>query len=371
MGTLFDYLAWRGDIPFSQVSVNEVDSLIFSLLSYVDYSNIVAEEHGGEPITLQTAANTFFARNPDLKKRPMGLIIPKDIYKLLRAAKECRRFKSVRMTAHVNCIDEKREMQFSATTFLLDTGEAVVAYRGTDDTIVGWKENFNMSFLDRVPAQEQAREYLNAAAERTTGGIYVTGHSKGGNLSIYAAIHCAPRVKERLLSIWCNDGPGFKREWLLDPDYLEIKSRTRTLLPQSSLVGMLLEHEENYAVVKSNQKGLWQHDGLSWEVQGSAFLRVKDVSTDSRRADLTLKNWIRELTLEQREQFCNALYQVLTSDNAFTLSDLVSPKNRWILRGIKMDADVRRVLLQTLRALLSARAKSKNDLVLEKKEKKQ
>ncbi len=360
MGTLFDYLAWRGDLGFDQAPVNEVDSLIFSLLSYIEYQNIVSESHAGAPVSLQAAANALFARNPDLKKISMGLIVPRDILKLLRLAKECRRFRGVGLKGYVNQIDLDLQMQFSAVTYCLETGEEVVAFRGTDDTIVGWKENFNMSFMNEVPAQKQAKEYLVAATANTKGDLYVTGHSKGGNLAVYAAIHVPIEIKQRLITIWCNDGPGFRNAWLHDPQYLDIKAKIKTLLPQSSVVGILLEHEESYAVVKSTQKGLMQHDGLTWSVLGSSFQRVKDVSEDSKRVDKTLKKWIEALSLEQREQFCEALYKVLSADNALTLTELVSPKNKWLLRGKDLDPEVHQILKTTLKALLTANASIKS-----------
>ena len=361
MGTLFDYVTWRGDLSFEQAPLNEVDSLIFALLSYVEYKGIVPEWHFSEPISLQAAANGFFSRNPDPRKVSIGLIVPKDIIRLLRAVKESRRYRRVGMTAYVNRIDLEAQMQFSAVTFLLETGETVVAFRGTDDTIVGWKEDFNMSFMDVVPAQTHALAYLNTAAEYAKGKIYVTGHSKGGNLAVYAAVHTNKETQKRLAGVWNHDGPGFRDNILNDPDYLDIKPQIKTLLPQSSLVGILLEHEEDYTVVKSRQKGFLQHNGLTWDVVGSSFVRVKNISAESKRTDQTLKKWIECLSLEQREQFCEALYRILSSDNALTLTDLVSLKNRWILRGIQMDSDVHRVLKQTLQALIKANLRQKNE----------
>lgn len=354
MGTLFDYVAWRGDLTFAQAPFNEVDSLIFALLSYVEYKDIVSEKFSTDAISLQTAANGFFAKNPDLKKVSMGLIVPKEIIRLLWVVKGSRRFRRTSMTAYINRIDLDAQMQFSAVTFLLETGEIVVSFRGTDDTIIGWKEDFNMSFMDVVPAQRYAKRYLCEIAKRATGGIYVTGHSKGGNLAVYSAIHSDKEIQKRLLGVWNHDGPGFRDNILYDSDYLDVKPKIKTLLPQSSLVGMLLEHEEDYTVIKSRQKGFLQHNGLSWDVMGSSFVRVKNLSAESKRTDATLKKLVECLTLEQREQLIEALYRILSSDNALTLTDLVSVKNRWLLRGLKMDDDVAKVLKETVPLLIKA-----------------
>ena len=368
MGTLYDYLTWRGDLSFAQDPLNEVDSLIFSLLSYIEFGGIVPAGHSSTPVSVRAAANSFFARNPDLRRISMGVMVPKEIIRLLRVARECRRFRSVGMKGYVNRIDTEVQTQFSATTFCLDTGETVVAYRGTDDTLVGWKENFNMSFLDVVPAQAYAAAYLNEAAEHCPGRLYVAGHSKGGNLAVYAAIHCRPEVRSRLVQVWCNDGPGFRTAWFRNPDYLEVQTRIRTLVPQSSVVGMLLEHDESYTVVKSRQVGLFQHDGLTWEVQGKAFVRVKDVTEESKRTNRALREWLQNLSPVQREQFCDALYRLLSADNAATLTDLMSFKNRWILRSMRLDPQMRKTVLQTVQELIKINTKTLiNDLAPKRK----
>lgn len=358
MGTIFDYFSWRGDISFDQVPLNEVDNLIFALLSYIDYDGLVPSEHTQTPVSIQAVANAFFARNPDLRKISLGLIVPKEIVKLLRAARTSRRFRNVGICRYVNEIDLRKEMQFSAMTFRLPGGQTVVAFRGTDDTIVGWKENFNMSFLSAVPAQLRAAEYLNDAADHTEGPIYVTGHSKGGNLSVYAAVKCRPDVKKRLVRVWNNDGPGFSGSMLTDTDYLDTKHLIQSLVPQSSVVGMLLGHDEDYTIVRSRQVGLLQHNGLTWEVLGGSFQKVRTVTDESRWNDRNINQWIREMTPEQREQFSDALYQVLSSGNVLTLSDLANPKNHWLAHSMKLDPKVGKTMSQMLTTLLSVNAKN-------------
>ncbi len=357
MGTVFDYVHWRGDLSFEQVPPNEVDSLIFSLISYIELKDVVPAGHSDAPVSLQSAANAYFASHPDLRKATIGLIIPKDIIKLFKAIKDTRRFRGVGLRAYVNEIDLQREMQFSAVTFLLGKVGTVVAYRGTDDTIVGWKENFNMSFLPCVPAQIRAAEYLNDAAKSSSGKLYVTGHSKGGNLAVYAGVHCNEALKSRIVGVWNNDGPGFGGGMLTDPLYLDLKPRIHTIVPKSAVVGMLLEHEEDYTVVSSRQVGVLQHDALSWNVLGGKFVHLRDVGADSKRTDRTMNTWIREMTPGQREQFTEALYRVLSSDNALTLTDLASLKNRWLIRGMQLDPTVGKILSRTLTALFNESAK--------------
>ena len=355
MGTLYDYLKWRGDISFSQVPVNDVDNLIFSLISYIDFKWIVPPEHQGSSIPIQAAANSFFAKHPNQKDISMGVLLPKGLITLLRAVKDTRRFRNVEMRAYVNIIDAKEEVQFSATTFLIGKSSMVVAYRGTDDTLVGWKENLNMSFLPVVPAQRYAAQYLNNAAKNFTGEIRVTGHSKGGNLSVYAAVNAEPSVKKMIKQVWSNDGPGFTQGFLQNPEYLKMRPKIKTLVPQASLVGMLLEHEDNYLVVKSRQTGVFQHDGLSWSVQGGSFITVKETTKGSRKTDQNLNNWIKQMTPQQREQFVEALYQLICSGNASTLSDLVSlRKTIWFQKSAGLDPHVKKTILKTLSLYMEA-----------------
>lgn len=360
MATLFDYLDWRGDLTFTEAPLNEVDSLIFSLLSYLDLKEIVPEDHHGGTIPIKAAANSFFARNPDPKKISLGVIIPKETVKLFRTVKNKKRFRNVEVGAYVNMIDTQKQMQFSATTFYLPDATMLVAYRGTDDTLVGWKEDFNMSFLPVVPAQIAATEYLNRAADHFQGNIRVTGHSKGGNLAVYAAVHCRKDVKSRLLCVWSNDGPGFGEGTLNDPDYIEMRPIIKSIVPQSSVVGMLLEHDENYTVIKSRHAGLFQHNGFTWDIMGGSFVHLKTVTNESRRIDRTLNEWVKKMTPEQREQFVEALFQMLSVDNtAETLTDLVSLiKKRGLKKNVALDPHVRQTLQKMLGVLIEMNTKN-------------
>lgn len=359
MGTLFDYVNWRGDLTFREAPFNDVDNLIFSLLAYLDFSGIVPAEHGETTVPIKAAANSILARNPSMKKFSMGLIVPKEILLLCKAVKDTRRFANVEMRAYVNIIDTEKEMQFSAITFFPGDDSMLVTYRGTDDTIVGWKENFNMSYLPVVPAQTAAMQYLNEAAAAFEGPIYVNGHSKGGNLAVYAAVHCDDAVKPRILRVWNNDGPGFKKDILSTPEYIRMRPNIQTLLPQSSVVGMLLKHEENYVVVKSKQTGLLQHNGLTWEVMGNSFIRLKTVTQESKQLDRDLNQWISMMTPEQCEQFTDALYKILSSDNALTLTELASAKNKWIARSKNLDPLVHKTIRKTLSCLINVSVKNR------------
>ena len=360
MGTVYDYLTWRGDLTFGAAPFCEVDSLILSMFAYLDMQGIVPSPSKEGEISVWEASNAFIERYPDPKKTKMGVLIPKDIVKMMKALCVTQRFGNLKMSGFVNIIDPQTELQFSAVTFRMADGTVIVTYRGTDDTLIGWKEDMNMCFLPVVPAQLKAAEYLKAVAAKYEGNLIVTGHSKGGNLAVYAAVHSDATIRNRIKAVYSNDGPGFGSNILEDPDYQEMRSRICNLVPQSSVVGMLLEHDENFTVVKSRQKsGLLQHNGLSWEILGNSFVHLKDVTADSRKLDRTVNQWIRDMTPEQREEFAEAVYQLFSVDGAQTLTDLVAARKKWFTHTKTLDPKVHETVQKMLSDLIGINKVSK------------
>ena len=360
MGTVYDYLTWRGDLTMRAAPFCEVDSLILSMFAYLDMQDIVPAPGEEGELSVWAASKAFMERYPDPKKSKMGVLIPKDIVKMMRAMRSTKRFGTLKMSGYVNLIDPETELQFSAVTFLMADGTAIVTYRGTDDTLVGWKEDMNMCFLPVVPAQIKAVEYLKNVAKEHKGKLILTGHSKGGNLAVYAAVHSDAAIRERITAVYSNDGPGFGKNILDDPDYREIRPRICNLVPQSSVVGMLLEHDENFTVVKSRQKsGFLQHNGLSWEILGNSFVHLKDVTSDSRKLDRTVNQWIRDMTPEQREEFAEAVYQLFSVDGAQTLTDLVAARKKWFSHTKSLDPKVHETIQKMLSELIGINKISK------------
>ena len=201
----------------------------------------------------------------------------------------------------------------------LDDGSHFVAYRGTDYSVIGWKEDFNMTFVSGVPAQLEAVKYLNMVAERTTGPLYVGGHSKGGNLAIYAAAFCEPQVQQRIVAIYNNDGPGFLEDVIASSGYQAICNRIYTYVPQTSFFGLALEHEEEFIVIESTERFLMQHDPYSWSVKGAEFVYLEEVTPSGKFLDQTVRGWLAGLSAEQRERFVDAVYELLAHKDVHTL----------------------------------------------------
>ena len=339
--SLYDYLNWRGDLSFENVPLGEVDSLILSMLTYIDYTGLVPDGLSSKkpPVLLSVTKEFLRAQKGTIPN--MGLIIPKETVTLLARTAKTARFGLIRPFAYVNKICDESQKQFSAISFLLASGDVFVAFRGTDDTLVGWKENFNMSFMSPVPSQKEAVEYLEYIAKTTTGNIMLGGHSKGGNLAVYAAVKASKDTQARIKAVYSNDAPGFDAEFISGEDYCSIKERIHTFVPQSSVVGMLLEHEESYTVVKSRSSGLLQHNGFSWEVMGGSFVKLDDVSEESKLIDRSIKSWLAEMPYEERAAVIDSLYEAISATNAKTLTDLSQDKIKIVKAWNSMDNDAR------------------------------
>lgn len=352
MPDIYDYMAWRGDLEISRDGFNEVDNLILSAFSYVPLDGIVPAgfEHG---VSIGEAALKF-AENKELLK----LLRMRADKRLFEEIGRCPRYARLLLRSYVNIISAAEEKQFAAVSVELGDGSLFVSYRGTDNTLVGWKEDFNMCFMRRIPAQTDAIAYLEEAAAHFAGPLRVGGHSKGGNLAICASAFCSGPVQDRITEVYNNDGPWLHAETARDPGYIAIRDRIRAFIPQTSIIGMLLEHEERYTVVRSSQSGLFQHDFNSWEVVGPRLVCLADVTNGSRFVDLTIKDWLAEWDETQRALFVDALFQVISASGAKTFQEL---GDKWynsalaILKSLLfLDKDMRMVVGKTLKLLMKA-----------------
>ncbi len=242
MANIIDYLKWRGDITFLQVPLNEIDSLILSRISYFPFDNIINEN---EQITIKEAYKRFEEGG---RKGKILQIDDLDLFPLLAQSK---RFGNLVLTDYTNKLDIKQEKQFSAVTIHLLDNLIYVSFRGTDNTLIGWKEDFNMSFSSHVPSQKDSKAYLDEIAKKYKGDIIIGGHSKGGNLAVYAATFCESKTKKKIIEVYNEDGPGFDKDIIETEEYKQMISKVHTYIPQSSVIGRLLNHQEAYTIVQS------------------------------------------------------------------------------------------------------------------------
>lgn len=254
-------------------------------------------------------------------------------------------------------------MQFMALTIDIGNKTLFISFRGTDDTLVGWKEDFMMSVLDVVPSQREGLRYFNNVADlHPEHKLYLGGHSKGGNVAVYAGIYSKIKNKSRIVKIYNNDGPGFRETLIETKNYLSIADKIVTFVPQSSIIGMLLEHEENYQVIQSSQKGIMQHDGFSWEVCGNSFIYLKSVTKESIIADKAIKNFLNGISVERREEFTNALFEILSAKEFTTLTDIRDGRWKAFMSMIKaydaLDAEIKKAVKKTVSILINESMRS-------------
>ncbi len=353
MADLYDYLHWRGDLMFSQDPPNEVDALIFSALAYIRFGGSV-ESDPRLPVPLAEVLADFFSLE-DHRQR----IRDKQDLRLLEALQRAPRFSRVRLCHYQDLLIPEEETQFAAVTFLLDDGSAFVAFRGTDHTLVGWKEDFNMSFQDTVPAQRLALEYLGQIAQAHPLPLWLGGHSKGGNLAMFAAIHSDRILRQRILGVFNHDGPGFREYVTQNPVYEEMVPKLHTYVPQSSVIGTLLEHEEPYLIVKSSHVGIFQHEFYTWELDGPGFVAVEELTADSRFLNQTIRNWLAEMTLEDRTEAVEAIFDLLEAGQVESVSDILKPQNVFAyFKAMNRNEGIRRVLGDEFLSLVDAAKKA-------------
>lgn len=320
MKSIIDYIKKYGEYSIDDMPFNEVDSLILCQLSYLKYDGMVPPLHGKEPFVtlpeifeMDEYDNLFEDRRFEENNR-----------KLFEAAAQSTRFSSMLLGNYVSMTDTSWELQFSAMTFTFENGTFYLAYRGTDETIIGWKEDCNMALITPVPAQEKAMQYLNLIAEISSGNFYIGGHSKGGNLAVYAASTCLPLISERIITIYNHDGPGFKKGTVTESEgFKMISGKIKKYMPHSSIIGMLMESDEPTEIIECKSFGILQHDPFNWIVDGDSFVRVDSLYKHVSLQDETVNQWINEMTDEERKIFVDELYNVITANGATTLIDIM------------------------------------------------
>ncbi len=321
--TIWDYLQWRGDLQLTQDSFNEVDNLLLCIISYIDFRRI-EQLHSFDPATAMRIGEV----TPLLTEADEQLgLSPEDYIPVMRAMAASPRFRDVKMFAFEHLSDEERVMQFAAVSFLMPDGSVFAAYRGTDSSLIGWQEDFNMSCLSPVPAQVRATEYALEVAKKTGRmPIRLGGHSKGGNLAAWAAIHLPEKLQhKRLLAAYNNDGPGFSKAVLESEAFRRVEEKIHTYIPESSIVGMLLEHAEDYTIIDSTNRSLMQHEPLSWNVLGKKFIYLGQRTEAALLSDSVVREWLESMTIDERREFIDAIWSILSMGGKVkTLDDLRS-----------------------------------------------
>lgn len=318
MGNIADYARWRGDLSFTKDPLNEVDDIIFGMLAHVEFDKAL-NYIGRDSIKLnelnRVCEKIGYGKNP--KELYMG---EKSALDILNMIADTKRFGNVLVTNHVNHIDQINMIQFSATEFQLTPDTSYIAYRGTDDSIAGWKEDFIIA-TGEMTASYEAANYLNQY-EDTTKTLYVGGHSKGGHLAVYAAVKAKPNIKSHIHTVFSNDGPGFHESFFELPELADIKDKIISIVPRESFVGMLMSNVAEHQVVQSDKHGLLQHNAIYWKIEGNKLIRSKSLSSRSSKIHKAMLSWVGGMNEEEKRSFINDLFMVLDASGYKTVIDI-------------------------------------------------
>ena len=356
--TVADYLTWRGDIPFSVDPFNEVDNLVLCIISYINFRRFpeLLTRNPREAVSLRDICQKLTQEDEQLGLSQLSYI------PVAQQAAQTERFAGTRMFAFEDRSDQ--ETQFAAVTFLLPDKSVFVAFRGTDTSLVGWKEDLSMSFRSVIPSQALAKQYLQDVLVTHSGPVRVSGHSKGGNVAVYAVSQSAPVIRDRVLEVYNQEGPGFSAEFLEDPGYQATLPKIRTYLPQGSMIGVVLYRAEPVIIVQSHETGIMQHDPFSWDICGTAITRMDALNANSQFFRLTMENWLAGFDMDDRVRLVNMLYDLLTSGDVEVMDDVLQPKSliNYVarLRGSEL---IRKYLASDLNSLLKAARRARLQMI--------
>lgn len=310
-------LTWaeRQTADFDELPLNSIDSTILSWMAYVQWPAWLTAVSGREGTAFRDAV--FDGDFTDMFSRMYGPERSRKLYLMLTRS---RRFCDVRICLFRQIDDEVRQMQYASLTYLLPNGDIYVAFRGTDNSLVGWKEDFNMAYECPIPSQSEAQAYLEQAAALTDGRIYVGGHSKGGNLAVYAASSAYPCTAGRIEHVWSHDGPGFPAPFYQSPGYRRIRERITKTVPQSSLFGLIMNGNEVLTIVRSDSISFLQHYPFNWRTDGTDFVRVDRLSPDALFFSRVCSSILEKLTVAQRSLFIDTVYEMIR-ESGFRTAD--------------------------------------------------
>ncbi len=322
MANIFDYLKWRNDVPFSADAFGEVDNLVLAELAYTDFGGIVPPD--SEQISIIDTHKAFFEKNDRTEIMASTSFTAKAPF-LMDDMVSGARFNNIRLSNYINEIDKDKDAQFSAITIHLGDGTIYVSFRGTDGTVVGWKEDFNLSYIAETEGQRKAAAYLDNIASHFPNPIRVGGHSKGGNFAVYAATFCADKVKPQIIGVYSNDGPGFREEVTNSAEYKSILPKIVSIIPDTSVIGLLLSSGAEHRVAKSDATGIFQHDGFSWQVEKNRFVGAT-LSDMAIFIEKTLGVWLGSMDDETRKSMTSSVFSLFEATGMDSFSSMSEQK---------------------------------------------
>ena len=359
MKNMLDYIKEFGHVSFEERAFSEIDALVLTELEYLPLEKVVPSDENGENfVTVKEIAEYMQEHKQELfDENPM--MITQERHEVSQVIADAPRFQSLKFFGVVSEWDKDTTKQFAAITVEVEPSVRLVVFRGTDETLIGWKEDFLMTYSPLVAAQTDAKEYLAKQASLWDGDLMISGHSKGGNLAIYAAATQVEDVQLRIVDIFCFDSPGLYRSVLETKGYQNIVPLAMRYIPQDSLVGLMLESEVPYVIVKSNATGAMQHSAMTWEIEDGQFIKMEKLTKNSQLNDQTFKKWTESVSDEELELFWNVFFELLFAAGIDTVNDLYGQFMHYVQEFLKatgeMDEEKREVLTRIALLLVSTR----------------
>ena len=359
MKNMLDYIKEFGHVSFEERAFSEIDALVLTELEYLPLEKVVPSDENGENfVTVKEIAEYMQEHKQELfDENPM--MITQERHEVSQVIADAPRFQSLKFFGVVSEWDKDTTKQFAAVTVEVEPSVRLVVFRGTDETLIGWKEDFLMTYSPLVAAQTDAKEYLAKQASLWGGDLMISGHSKGGNLAIYAAATQEEDVQLRIVDIFCFDSPGLYRSVLETKGYQNIVPLAMRYIPQDSLVGLMLESEVPYVIVKSNATGAMQHSAMTWEIEDGEFIKMEKLTKNSQLNDQTFKKWTESVSDEELELFWNVFFELLFSVGIDTVNDLYGQFMHYVQEFLKaagdMDEEKRELLTRIALLLVSTR----------------
>lgn len=360
---LLDYLKWRNDVSLKASPFNDIDNVILSCLAYIDFSEFFTNSN--DSYTIEEIFE-LFCKNHSLDEIRESKQFTERIALLLEEMVQADRFKGTRALYYAEDIDKEKVKQFAAVTFILPDGTNYISFRGTDSTIIGWKEDFLMTFMADTEGAKEAVKYLNEVSKLLEGELIVGGHSKGGNFAMFASSFCDKVVQDRISRVYNNDGPGFRDEAIESTEYKEILPKICTIVPQTSMIGQLLANESEQKVIESDAIGLYQHDAMTWKVKKDSFVEA-ELDAFGNFVDVALGSWLEKIDDETRLSIVSTVFSMIEETEAETFyefSDSLFKNSAIIIKGlVKLPKEKRIELMTSLGSLVKVSGKTAFDRI--------
>ena len=359
MKNMLDYIREFGHVSFEERAFSEIDALVLTELEYLPLEKVVPSDENGENfVTVKEIAEYMKEHKKQLFDENPMMMTP-ERHEVSQIIADAPRFQSMKFFGAVSVWDKDTTKQFAAITVEVEPGVRLVIFRGTDDTLIGWKEDFLMTYSPLVAAQTDAKEYLAKQASVWDGDLMVSGHSKGGNLALYAAATQVEDVQLRIVDIFCFDSPGLYRSVLETKGYQNIVPLAMRYIPQDALVGLILESEVPYVIVKSNAVGAMQHSAMTWGIEDGQFIKVEKLTKNSLLNDQMFKKWTESVSDEELELFWNVFFELLFTVGIETVNDVYGQFMHYVQEFLKaagkMDEEKRELLTRVALLLVSTR----------------